>query len=279
MKLAGMKLARLFVIAALFTTTAAAATPPNDAAIHDLARAWLADNDGVGLSIGIYANGQRRFFNVGTTQLDGNALPTKETIYDIGAVGKTMTGQLLARAVVEGRASLDDDVAKYLGAPYQNLEYEKQRIQLKHLANMTSQLADNIPDITQVRRFRASRSRSRECACSASIRAKEFLRQLHRVAPRRQPGERPGARTSAACCWASCWRRLYGEPFDVILAREIEKPLRMASGTQPNAKLLAKGYTRKQRTVAAVRRADGIRRGLSALQHRRPAALRVLAAG
>jgi CubicO group peptidase (beta-lactamase class C family) len=37
--------------------------------------------------------------------------------------------------------------------------------------------------------------------------------------------------------------KIYGESFDVTLAREIERPLRMGSGTQPDAKLLAKGYT------------------------------------
>ena len=37
--------------------------------------------------------------------------------------------------------------------------------------------------------------------------------------------------------------KLYGEPFETILAREIEKPLRMGSGTAPPAKLLARGYT------------------------------------
>src|SRR5262245_59366160 len=86
----------------------AAGNAPSEAAIDALARAWLAGNDGVGLSIGLYDNGQRRFYNYGTTQLDGNAVPTKDTIYDIGSVGKTMTGQLLARAIVEGRATLED---------------------------------------------------------------------------------------------------------------------------------------------------------------------------
>ena len=41
------------------------------------ARKWLVFNDGVGLSIGIYANGQRQFYNFGTTQLDGNKVPTE----------------------------------------------------------------------------------------------------------------------------------------------------------------------------------------------------------
>src|SRR3954468_10491492 len=131
---------------------AAATVPPDaDAPVHDLGRRWLTMNNGVGLSIGIYDNGQRRFFNFGATQLDGNHAPTKDTVYEIGSISKTFTAQLLARAVVEGRASLNDEVDRYLGAPYPNLGQDGVKIRLLHLANLTSQLLDNIPDLTQVK--------------------------------------------------------------------------------------------------------------------------------
>src|SRR5262245_31750459 len=81
---------------------AVAADPPVDVAIREQLRAWLADNEGVGLSIGIYDAGQRRFFNAGAPRLDANKPPTQGTIYEIGPIAKTMTGQLLARALVEG---------------------------------------------------------------------------------------------------------------------------------------------------------------------------------
>src|SRR6187549_1585244 len=130
-----------------------AAAPPNpaDASIRELARKWLVFNDGVGLSIGIYANGQRQFYNFGTTRLDGNKVPTENTVYEIGSIAKTMTGQLLARAIVERRAALTDEAGKYLDEPYPNLETDGEPVRLVHLANMTSQLVDNIPDLTQIR--------------------------------------------------------------------------------------------------------------------------------
>ena len=136
---------------------AAAAPAPFDDAIRDLGRAWLARNDGVGLSVGVYVNGQRHFYNFGATALDGNKTPTKETIYEIGPLAKTMTGQLLARAIVEGRATANDEVTKYFEEPYANLAYDGEPVRLLHLANMTSQLMDNIPDVSQVRtvRFRS----------------------------------------------------------------------------------------------------------------------------
>jgi CubicO group peptidase (beta-lactamase class C family) len=39
--------------------------------------------------------------------------------------------------------------------------------------------------------------------------------------------------------------KIYGMPYDRILRQEIEKPLRMGSGTAPNEQHLARGYTRE----------------------------------
>lgn len=223
---------------------AATDVAPGEAAIDALAREWLIRNDGVGLSIGIYDNGQRRFHNYGTTQLDGNVVPTKDTIYDIGPIGKTMTGQILARAVVEGRVTLEDDVTKFLDGEYQNLARDGQAIKLKHLASMTSQLVDNIPDLTQVRKLDGEPLAVTRMRVYSNYSNKDFLRQLARVALPRPPGEAPGQSNVSTMLLGVVLERVYGEPFEAILAREIEKPLHMGSGTDPSAKLLARGYTR-----------------------------------
>ena len=223
----------------------AAAANPTDAAIRELARGWLAENDGVGLSIGVFVDGQRRFYNLGATQLDGGKPPTKDTVYEIGAISRTLTGQLLARAVVEGRAALDDEAARYLDEPYPNLQNEGEKIRLVHLANMTSQLTDNIPDITQVRAAPGeSLVRARMKVFGKYTRA-EFLRQLHRVAPRLPPGGDPAQSNVASVLLGVVLEKVYQQQFEQILISQIEKPLRMGSGTQPNVRLLARGYSRE----------------------------------
>jgi serine-type D-Ala-D-Ala carboxypeptidase/endopeptidase len=216
-----------------------------DATVRELGRQWMERNDGIGLTVGIYDNGQRNFYNFGSTQLDGNRPPTKDTVYEIGSISKTLAGQLLARALVEGRASLNDEVEKYLGAPYPNLAHGGEKIRLIHLANMTSQLVDNIPDITQVRSVAGEPLAATRMRVIGNYTREEFLSQLHRVAPRAAPGSSPTHSNVASMLLGVVLEKIYGESFDVILAREIEKPLRMASGTQPNVKLLARGYTQE----------------------------------
>jgi serine-type D-Ala-D-Ala carboxypeptidase/endopeptidase len=236
----------LLCFACLLPLAAGAAdVPPADAAIRELARAWLADNDGVGLSIGVFVDGQRRFYNLGATQLDGGKPPTKDTIYEIGAISKTITGQMLARAVIEGRAALDDEAAKYLDEPYPNLQNGGEKIRLIHLANMTSQLADNIPDITQVRAAPGETLVRARMKVFSKYTRSEFLRQLHRVAPRLPPGGDPAHSNVASVLLGVVLEKIYQQQFERILISEIEKPLRMGSGTQPNVRLLARGYSKE----------------------------------
>ena len=115
-------LAWLAPLPAFAAQPAKADTAPFDEAIRELGRAWLIDNSGVGLSIGVYENGKRHFYNFGTVQVDGARIPTQGTVYEIGTLTKVFSGQLLARAVVEGRASLNDEAAKYRDEPYSNFE-------------------------------------------------------------------------------------------------------------------------------------------------------------
>lgn len=224
-------------------TPAAPASPANDA-VREFGRQWLEEHGGVGLSVGIYDAGRSSYYNFGSTQVDGSRPPTKDTVYEIGAISKTFAGQLLARAVVEGRATLTDEAEKYLGAPYPNLANGGEKIRLIHLANLTSQLVDNIPDLTQVRAVAGEPLAATRMKVIGRYTQEEFLKQLHRVAPRLPPGSDPAQSNVASMLLGVVLQKVYGESFDVTLAREIEKPLRMGSGTQPDPKLLAKGYTR-----------------------------------
>jgi D-alanyl-D-alanine-carboxypeptidase/D-alanyl-D-alanine-endopeptidase len=216
---------------------------PADAAIREAGRAWLSEADGVGLTIGIFENNQRRFFNFGVSQLDGNKPPTKDTVYEIGGISKTFAGQLLARAIVEGRATAQDQATKYLDEEYPNLVNDGETIRLLHLVNSTSQLYDNIPDLTQVRGVPNEPLAATRIGVIQKYTRAEFLTQLHRVMPRLPPGTAPSPSNVGAMLLGVVLEKIYGESFEAVLAREIERPLRMASGTQPPAKLLAHGYT------------------------------------
>jgi CubicO group peptidase (beta-lactamase class C family) len=227
----------------LATGARAAAPPASDTAVRALVRAWLQDTDGVGISVGIYDAGQRRFYNAGVPRLDANKAATQHTVYEIGSLTRAFSGQILARAIVEGRATPTDDVAQFLGEPYPNLENGGERVRLVHLSNRTSGLADNIPDLSQVRPVPGQIATATHMSVLSGYSRGQFLRDLHRVKPQRQPGEEPGSSNVAHMLLGVVLEKMYGEPFETILSREIERPLRMASGVSPDPKRIATGYT------------------------------------
>jgi CubicO group peptidase (beta-lactamase class C family) len=242
-------MALLVPLPALAAQPATVDSAPFDAAVRELGRAWLVDQGGVGLSIGVYENGRRHFYNFGVVQNDGNRIPTKDTVYEIGTLTKLFSGQLLARAVVEGRASLTDEASKYLDEPYPNFENTGAKIQLVHLANMTSQLLDLIPDVSQVRSVPGEPLVVTHMHVFERYTRAEFLRQLHFLAPRLPPGAEISPSNVAAMLLGVVIEKIYGEPFETLLAREIEKPMRMNSGLSPDPKRLARGYSRENQPL------------------------------
>ncbi len=242
-----------FLWVLLLTASGADAAPapptpsPADAEIRAAGRAWLEEQRGIGLSVAIYDNGQRRYYNFGLTQLEGGRPVTQDTVYEIGSISKTFTAQLLARAIVEGRAQPEDEVARHLGDSaghdWANLANGGVPVRLSHLANSTSQLVDNIPDLSQVRYVTGEPLAVTQMRTLGAYTRSEFLSQLRVVMPRFPPGSPPAFSNVGGMLMGVALENIHGQPYEQILAREIEKPLRMRSGVTPPASLIARGHT------------------------------------
>ena len=102
---------------------------------------------------------------------------------------------------------------------------------------------DNIPDVSQVRTVPGEPLTTTRMRVLQGYTRKEFLRQLHMVKPRRAPGSDPWHSNVASMLLGVVLEKIFGEPFETILSREIEKPLRMGSGTAPLTRMVARGYS------------------------------------
>ena len=115
-----------------------------DRVVQTSVKSFMKSGSRVGLSLGIYNQDKIYTYNYGSTQKKKQILPTNNTIYEIGSISKTITGLLLAQAVIDKKVNLDDDVRKYLSGSYPNLEYDGHPIKLFQLLNHTSGLPFNI---------------------------------------------------------------------------------------------------------------------------------------
>ncbi|OEK05528.1 hypothetical protein BFP71_09680 [Roseivirga misakiensis] len=102
------------------------------------------------VSIGIYYQGETVTNHLGELYKGEGNTPNDQTIYEIGSVTKTLTGYLMAKAVLDGKINLEDDIRKYLNGDYPNLAYESEAITIRHLLTHTAGLPLFLPEPANV---------------------------------------------------------------------------------------------------------------------------------
>lgn len=208
------------------TSSASPADPlTKETKIRALMQAYLSTRPDTALSIGITYEGKCQYYNYGSISArDVN----NSSVYEIGSISKTFAGLMLAKAIAERRVRPDDDVRKYLAESYPNLEYKGEPIRLLHLANMTSSLPDNLPDLTSLKASDGNAADAWDkVRVLAAYTRKDFLRDLHSVMLAEKPGNNPAHSNTAVQLLGYVLEDIYGAPYDVLIARTIEKPLAM----------------------------------------------------
>lgn len=93
----------------------AADNPGKISAAVDRAVRPLMQEYGVpGIAVAVTVDGRQHFFSYGVASKESNAPVTKDTLFEIGSVSKTLTATLTAYAEALGKISLDDHPGKYM---------------------------------------------------------------------------------------------------------------------------------------------------------------------
>lgn len=103
------------------------------------------------LAVAIYKDGKMYQNYYGEIDKGTSNKPNDNSLFEIASITKTFTGSLVAKAVLEGKISLDDDIRKYLEGEYLNLEFEGQPITIKclltHSMGLKNKLTKGFEDI------------------------------------------------------------------------------------------------------------------------------------
>eukprot|EP01133_Synstelium_polycarpum_P023160 gene23160-27770_t len=118
---------------------AALAAPVLDAAVRERAETLVRDGKHASLVIAVIDGKDSAVYGFGRARPGDAGVPDADTVYEIGSLTKTMTGLLLADAVVAGKARLDQPVAELLPA-YAIPALAGQKITLGQLATHFSGL-------------------------------------------------------------------------------------------------------------------------------------------
>ena len=220
---------------------------PLDSIIKKLGEKFITDKQAVGLSIGVYTNGNAYFYNFGSTQKGKMTLPSQNTVYEIGSITKTFVSLVLANAVLERKVNVDDDIRKYLKESYPNLEYDGVPIKLIHLANTTSLLPDWLPELpTEMKNLSADSALLLKINYYNKLTRKDFFKALHSVKLDTIPGTKRYHSNAAAQLLAYILEDIYKMPMEKLIKKYITAPYKM-NGTSfinsKNMELTATGYT------------------------------------
>jgi len=151
--------ARLVVAAVLATLSCNVAAGMNieniDRTVDESAKAAMAEHGKPGMAVAITAQGQQRFFDFGVASNRTGQPVTRDTLFEVGSVSKTLTATLAAYSQAKGKLSLSDSPCRYLPA----LECDRiGHISLIHLATHTAggfplQLPDDIQTEQQLTQY------------------------------------------------------------------------------------------------------------------------------
>jgi CubicO group peptidase (beta-lactamase class C family) len=217
-----------------------------DTLVKRLGETFIKNQNAIGLSIGIYNNGNTFFYNFGSVHKDKKVLPTQNTVYEIGSITKSFISYILAKAVLENKVKLDDDIRKYLKGNFPNLEYNGSFIRLVHLANTTSLLPDWLPELPAgIKNLPADSALQLKTGLYSHLTKGDFLNALHTVKLDTIPGTRSNHSNAAAQLLAYILEDVYQMPIEKLLDNFLIHPYKL-SGTgflhSNKAENIATGY-------------------------------------
>ena len=219
---------------------------PVDSIVEQAAQQFMTAPQSVGLSVGIFKDGQTYVYNYGTVEKGKQQLPTSQTVYPISSITKTFTGALLAQAVIDKKVKLGDDIRKYLAGDYPNLAYQGQPIRLFHLINHRSGLPFLLPDIPDAFANKTIPSSTIATELLQHYTQADFYADLHKVRLDTVPGYTFRYSNAGAQLLGYILERVYNMPFEELIRSKVTQPLTMRHTkitlTPADQYSFAKGY-------------------------------------
>jgi D-alanyl-D-alanine-carboxypeptidase/D-alanyl-D-alanine-endopeptidase len=227
-----------------------------DTMVTQAVAAFMKNNSRVGISIGMIRNGKSYLYNYGSTQKGKTVLPTGETVYEIASITKTFGATLLAKAVMEKKVMLSDDIRKYLKEDYPNLTYNGTPITLLNLVNLTSGLPNWMPEKDLFSKANPDSIPFILDSVHTEYSRQDLYRDLHQVKLQALPGSIARHCNTAAQLLGYIMEEVYQDSFDHLLKKHFTKTLKMSNtvllelGKVPSK--MATGYDGKGREMPII---------------------------
>lgn len=208
----------------------------------------LRDTKAFAASISIVKNGETFTKHYGEIDKGKANKITDSTLFEIASVTKVFTGTLMAKAVLDGKVNLDDDVRKFLSEPYPNLEFQNRAIRIRDLLGFKSGINQTFPDVSSLRTVEDDSTTFKLKEFGAAYNKSRFFEDLRKVELDTVPGTTNYYNELCPELTGYILERVYQKDYRKIVADEILEPLEMKNTffIVPSTKKLLNGYNENE---------------------------------
>lgn len=168
------------------------------------------------LAIAVYRNGQLYHNYYGTYDLNKANKPNDSTLYEVASISKVFAGSLAAKAVLEGKINLADDIRKYLDGDYPNLAFDGKPITIKDLLTHTLGFAKKTPPGLDAINQQVNQGFYANKIIPYAM--PDFLEELHKVTLDKAPGTHYEYNSVGPELIAYILQKAYNAPYKDLLA-------------------------------------------------------------
>jgi CubicO group peptidase (beta-lactamase class C family) len=209
-----------------------------DSSVQEVTVDFMLTHHLVGLSIGVVSHGRKHIYNYGTVEKNRAELPADTTTFELASITKTFTGILLAQAVLDKKVNPDADIREYMPGSFPNLQYHGQPLRIINLANHTSGLPAELPNLDTFK------SEFLVLKMYDSYTDEKFFADLRTVKIDTVPGTSYGYSNSGMKLLGIILEKAYGLSYAQLLKKYITGPIGMNNTRIANAISDTTGYTK-----------------------------------
>ncbi|MGE8552933.1 MAG: serine hydrolase [Chryseobacterium jejuense] len=196
------------------------------------------------IALAIYKNGAVFHNYYGEIDRNNKNKPNDSTLYEIASISKVFVGSLAAKAMIEKRIKLDDDIRTYMVEAYPNLEYQGTPITIKDLLTHTLGFKTKIPEkLAEVnKKVTEGYYENRPFDYNMST----FLKELKTVELDKKPGTFYDYNSIGSELMAYILEQVYHKPYKDLLQiflNELDMKNTYLNDYQQHKKYLVNGYT------------------------------------
>jgi len=197
------------------------------AAMDAQAELFLKASKANSFSVEIVKNGKTYTRHYGEIDKGKGNKATDSTLFEVASITKLFTGTLMAKAVLDGKISLDDDIRKYITGSYPNLQFNGTPVTIKDLVSLKSGFNKDLPDRSELFKNRNDSLAFKVEKLEKAYTKEQFFEDLKAIKVETKPGTVYNYNNGTVQLAAHILENVYGKSYETLLKENMLIPLKL----------------------------------------------------